>query len=70
MKIQAMLSTAAILYFMFGFIFAITFALYYHWPFLSFLSPGFYAVIFTWPLQTGGFIQDLLIYGLSGKPLV
>jgi len=69
MKKTAWLSTIGIIYFMFGFIFAIAFAIYYRWPFLSFLSPGFYSVILTWPLQAIGFINDLMRYGLAGKPI-
>lgn len=69
MKKEKLLSTIAIIYFMAGFIFAIAFASYYRWPFISFLSPGFYSVIFTWPLQIPGFIKDLLNYGLAGKPI-
>lgn len=52
-----------------GFIFAIAFAIYYRWPYLSFLSPGFYSVILTWPFQAIGLVRDLLIYGLAGKPI-
>lgn len=69
MKKSAILSSIAIAYFMLGFIFAIAFALYYRWPFISFLSPGFYSVIITWPMQALGFINDLLVYGLAGKPI-
>ncbi len=69
MKKTAWLSTIGIIYFMFGFIFAIAFAIYYRWPFLSFLSPGFYSVILTWPFQAIGFTNDLLRYGLAGKPI-
>lgn len=69
MKKSSILSTIAISYFMAGFIFAIGFALYYKWPFISFLSPGFYMVIISWPLQAIGFVNDLLTYGLAGKPL-
>jgi hypothetical protein len=66
---SSLLSTFVIIYFTAGFIFAILFAIYYHWHFLSFLSPGFYSVIFTWPYQALGFISDLLRYGLAGKPI-
>ncbi|MBI4036308.1 hypothetical protein HY386_00320 [Candidatus Daviesbacteria bacterium] len=69
MKIETWLSRIAILYFMIGFVFAIAFAVYYHWPALSFLSPGFYSVILTWPYQAIGFTTDLLTYGLAGKPI-
>lgn len=69
MSKERILSTIAIIYFMIGFVFAIGFAIYYRWPFLSFLSPGFYSVILTWPFQAIGFINDLLYYGLSGKPI-
>lgn len=69
MKKSVILSSIAIGYFMFGFVFAIGFALYYKWPFISFLSPGFYSVIITWPFQTIGFVGDLLTFGLAGKPI-
>lgn len=66
---ERILSTLAIIYFMFGFVFAIGFAIYYRWPGLAFLSPGFYSVIFTWPYQAIGFTNDLLQFGLAGKPI-
>lgn len=69
MSKEKIVSTIAIFYFIIGFVFAILFALYYRWPFLSFLSPSFYSVIFTWPLQAIGFVNDLLNFGLTGKPL-
>lgn len=69
MKKEKILSTVAIFYFMIGFIFATIFAIYYRWEVLSFLSPGFYSVILTWPYQLIGFLRDLLMYGLSGKPI-
>ena len=69
MKKSAILSTVAIAYFMIGFLVAIAFAIYYHWPFISFLSPEFYSVILTWPFQAIGFSGDLLYYGLTGKQI-
>ncbi len=66
---EKLLSTIAIGYFIIGFVVAILFALYYKWPYLSFLSPGFYAVIFSWPYQIIGFIRDFWTYGLAGKPI-
>lgn len=69
MSKERILSAIAIIYFMFGFIFALGFALYYKWPFLSFLSPGFYAVILSWPFQALGFTRDLLTYGFAGKAI-
>jgi len=63
------LSNIAVAYFMIGFVFAILFALYYRWPFISFLSPGFYSVILTWPYQIIGFTKDFWYYGLAGKPI-
>lgn len=69
MSKEKVLSTIAIIYFIFGFIFATVFAIYYRWPVLSFLSPGFYSVILGWPFQAIGLINDLLNYGLAGKPL-
>ena len=67
MNKEKILSSIAVGYFMVGFVFAIIFALYYRWPTLSFLSPGFYSVIVTWPFQAIGFINDLFIYGFAGK---
>ncbi len=69
MKKEKFISNIAIIYFFAGFVFAIIFAFYYHWPALSFLSPGFFVVAFSWPLQIGGFGGDLINYGLSGKPI-
>ena len=69
-KKSSIVSTIAISYFMIGFVIAILFAIYYHWPFISFLSPGFYSVILSWPIQTIGFVSDLLKYGLAGKLLI
>lgn len=69
MSKEKILSTIGIVYFIAGFVFTIAFAIYYRWPILSFLSPGFYSVILTWPFQAIGFVRDLLIYGLAGKPI-
>lgn len=69
MSKEKLISTIAIIYFMIGFVFSIAFAIYYRWPILSFLSPGFYSVILTWPIQAIGFARDLLNYGLAGKPI-
>lgn len=69
MKKEKILSTVAIFYFIFGFIFAAVFAIYYEWEFFSFLSPGFYSVILTWPYQMIGFLKDFLNYGFAGKPV-
>lgn len=68
-KIAKHISTIAILYFMSGLLFATSYAFFYHWGFLSFLSPGFYVVVLTWPVQLPGFILDLQYYGLAGKTL-
>lgn len=68
-KKSSIISTIAIAYFIIGFIVAILFALYYHWPFISFLSPGFYSVILTWPYQIIGFTKDFWAYGFAGKPI-
>lgn len=68
-KPSSWLSTIGIGYFMIGFIIAILFALYYKWPVYSFLSPGFYSVILTWPYQIIGFSIDFWTYGLAGKPI-
>ncbi len=64
------LTTFAIIYFTIGMFFAVMFALFYHWPALSFLSPGFYIVVFTWPYQAFGLVQDFAIYGFAGKVLL
>ncbi len=69
MSKEKILSAIAISYFLAGFIIALLFALYYHWSYLSFLSPGFYSVILTWPYQAIGFLRDLTTYGLAGKPI-
>lgn len=69
MSKEKIFSAIAIIYFMLGFIFTIGFAVYYRWSPLSFLSPGFYSVILTWPFQAIGFTNDLLYYGLAGKPI-
>lgn len=63
------IAAIAIIYFLIGLVFAILYALFYHWPPLSFFSPGFYAVILTWPFQTFGFFTDFQYYGLAGKTL-
>lgn len=62
-------SVILILYFLLGVVFAFAFALFYRWTPFSYFSPGFYAVILTWPLQANGLLQDFLTYGLAGKPL-
>ncbi len=63
------LATVGIVYFIIGLFFAISYALFYHWSILSFFSPGFYAVILSWPIQIPGFISDFQVYGLAGKAL-
>ena len=63
------LTTFAIIYLTIGLVFAFIFALFYHWPVLSFLSPGFYVVVFTWPYQAIGLINDFGTYGFAGKVL-
>ncbi|MDO8498467.1 MAG: hypothetical protein Q7S44_01655 [bacterium] len=64
------LTTFAIIYFIIGLVFAISFALFYHWPGRSFFSPGFYVVVLTWPIQIPGYLSDFQIYGLAGKTLI
>lgn len=66
---EKIIANLAISYFIFGIIFTILFAIYYKWSALSFFSPGFFAVVFSWPVQAPGFLGDLLTYGLSGKPI-
>lgn len=64
------LSKIAIIYFLFGVIFAFYYAWYYHWSALSYFSPGFWFVIITWPIQIfGGFLYDILTFGWFGKPI-
>ena len=69
MSKERIITNIAIFYFVFGLIFAVAFALYYRWPALSFLSPGFYAVLISWPLQIPGFINDFFTFGFAGKPI-
>jgi len=69
MKKSSIISSIAIGYFMLGFVVALAFALYYKWSYLSFLSPGFYSVILSWPYQVIGFAKDFWAYGLAGKPI-
>ncbi|MFH0937275.1 MAG: hypothetical protein V1808_03195 [Candidatus Daviesbacteria bacterium] len=64
------IATLAIIYFVIGIFFAIAFSLFYHWPRLSFFSPGFYVVVLTWPIQIPGFFFDFQIYGFTGKILI
>lgn len=63
------LSIIAIVYFVIGLLFAVYYAIYYHWSALGYLSPGFYMVVFTWPYQAIGFVKDILYYGPLGKPI-
>lgn len=69
MKIENLLTNLAIIYFILGLIFATLFAAYYRWEILSFLSPGFYTVVISWPYQAIGFLKDLQYFGLAGKPI-
>ncbi|MDO8618710.1 MAG: hypothetical protein Q7R49_02060 [Candidatus Daviesbacteria bacterium] len=69
MKKEKIITNIAIGYFLIGVVVAILFALYYKWTALSFFSPGFFAVVFSWPLQMPGFIGDFLSYGFAGKPI-
>jgi hypothetical protein len=62
------IGTFAVIYFIIGLAFAITFAWFYHWPALSYFSPGFYVVVLTWPIQIPGFIYDFQYFGFAGKP--
>ena len=61
-------STIAKTYFIIGLLFAFIFAYYYKWPATGYFSPGFLAVVASWPYQAVGFTKDLLYYGLEGKP--
>ncbi len=69
MKKEKIIANLGIGYFLFGVVFAASFAIYYKWTALSFFSPNFFAVVFTWPIQILGFTGDLLTYGLAGKPI-
>jgi hypothetical protein len=69
MNKKKLITNLAILYFLIGFVFAIGFAIYYRWEAFGFLSPGFYAVVFTWPFQIPGFLTDFARYGFSQKPI-
>ena len=66
---QKLISNLSIIYFIVGLIFALSFAIYYKWQGLALLSPGFFSVVFTWPIQVPGMVSDLLYYGLAGKPI-
>jgi len=61
------ISRVGIMYFLFGLIFATFYAIYYKWVALAFLSPGFYAVLISWPFQAIGLVNDIATYGLAGK---
>lgn len=63
------IATFAIIYFIIGILFAIFYALFYHWSALSFFSPNFYIVALSWPLQISGFLADFRYYGFAGKML-
>lgn len=63
------IALTAIIYFLTGLVFAVTYAWFYHWGPLSYFSPGFYFVVATWPFQIIGFITDFQTYGLTGKIL-
>lgn len=69
MSKEKIIGNLAISYLLLGLVFATLFAIYYKWSGLSFLSPGFFAVVFSWPIQAPGMIRDLLYYGLAGKPI-
>ncbi len=67
---EGKLSTIAIAYFFIGLVFAISYALFYHWEAFSFFSPGFYIVVLSWPMQIPGFLKDFMVYGFTGKILL
>ena len=58
-----------ILYIIIGLLFAIIYAIFYHWSAFTLFSPGFYIVAFSWPIQLPGFILDFQLYGVAGKQL-
>jgi hypothetical protein len=66
---EKIISNLAIFYIIFGFIFALIYAVNYHWSFFTFMSPAFLNVMLLWPFQTPGFINDVLFYGFGGKPV-
>lgn len=68
LPIEKILTNIVILYFAVGLIFAILFALYYKWEWYGYFSPGFFAVLISWPFQAWGFVNDLIYFGLSGRP--
>ena len=69
MNKSQILSRIGIIYFLIGIVFATFYAIYYKWVALAFLSPGFYAVLVTWPFQTPGFVYDLITFGFGGKTI-
>jgi hypothetical protein len=66
--VEQKLSLIAVLYLIIGLFFAIYFAFYYHWEWFGYFSPNFFSVVFTWPFQLPGFINDITYYGPIGKP--
>jgi hypothetical protein len=64
------IATFGVAYFIIGIVFAIGFAMFYHWPPLSYFSPNFYSVVLTWPFQLPGLIWDFQSYGWAGKTLI
>lgn len=68
-RFENVLTLTASIYIVVGLVFATYYAFYYHWtmPF-SLLSPGFFAVVLTWPIQAVGFVKDILYFGPAGKP--
>lgn len=69
MSKDKIIGTFGIIYCIIGLIFATGFAIYYKWETLAFLSPGFYVVVLSWPLQVPGLVRDLLVFGFAGKPI-
>lgn len=66
---EKIVSSIATFYIIFGFVFAIIYAVNYHWSFLTFMSPAFLNVMLLWPFQVVGFVNDVLYYGFGGKPV-
>ncbi len=65
----ASLVPVGIIYITIGLLFAIIYAIFYHWSAFTLFSPGFYVVAFSWPFQLPAFFTDFQLYGLAGKQL-
>ncbi len=68
-RVEKIVSNIGVCYFVFGLVFAVYFAYYYHWEAFGYFSPNFFLVAFSWPYQAIGFIRDILQFGFGGKPI-